>query len=97
MSDMTRLSIFKIAGPYCATYKQGEQLFYQIARHFKAGEKVELDFENVELASSSFFNELFGRISEEFGDEFRESHLLYFGLKPRHKFVLERTQHISHA
>lgn len=94
---MTRLSVLKLAGPYCATYEQGEQLFLEIADYLRSGELVELDFEGVDLASSSFFNELFGRIFEEFGNELLESHLSYLRLKPRHKFVLDRTRHISHA
>jgi hypothetical protein len=43
------------------------------------GEQVELGFENVELTSSSFFN-LFGQITEGFGEEIRRSHVFHVGL-----------------
>jgi hypothetical protein len=94
---MTRLFVAPIASPYCATYKEADELFNQIAVHLRAGETIELDFENVELASSSFFNELFGRITEVFGQAVAENQISYFGLKPRHKFVLERIRHIAPA
>jgi hypothetical protein len=94
---MTRLSVAALASPYCATYKQADQLFNHIAVHLRGGEAVELDFEKVELASSSFFNELLGRITDAFGQEVTEKRLSYFALKPRHKFVLERTRHITPA
>jgi hypothetical protein len=94
---MTKLSVAEIATPYCATYKQAELLYDQVSTYLRAGERVELDFENVELASSSFFNELFGRIIEEFGHDFVARHLNYLALKPRHRFVLERTDHFTPA
>mgnify|MGYP002084826339 CR=1 FL=1 len=88
---MTRLSVTKVSGPYCATNEQGAQLFQELSPYFKADECVELDFSGVELTSSSFFNELFGAIAEAFGDTFSDQHLSFSSLKPRHRFVLDRT------
>jgi hypothetical protein len=94
---MIRLSIVEIAGPYCGTHSEGEQVFRAIAPLLRRQEHVELDFDQVELASSSFFNELFGSITEVFGEDFVEEYLSYASLKPRHKFVLDRTCHITSA
>jgi hypothetical protein len=94
---MTRLSVAPIASPYCATYREADELFNHIAVYLRVGEPIELDFENVEIASSSFFNELFGRITEVFGQDVAETQISYFGLKPRHRFVLERIRHIAPA
>ena len=66
---MTRLSIVEIAGPYCGTQTEGEKLYRVIVPHLRANEKVVLDFDNVEIASSSFFNEVFGLITEDFGED----------------------------
>ena len=90
---MTKLSVFAITGPYCATYKQGEQLFFQVVQHLQAGESVQLDFSDVEFASSSFFNELFQSIIEKFGDNALDQHLSFASLRPRHRFILDRTRY----
>lgn len=89
---MTKLSVSSITGPYCATYKQGEQLFSQVAQHLRVGEHVQLDFADVEFASSSFFNELFGAITETFGEEKLRQSLSFVSLRSRHRFVLDRTR-----
>jgi len=94
---MTKLSVYSIAGPYCGTYKQGEQLFLQVAQYLQAGEDVQLDFSDVEFTSSSFFNELFGAIAENFGAESLDQRLSFVSLKPRHRFVLDRTRHATPA
>jgi len=92
---MTRLLVAKHSGPYCGTHVEGAKLFEQLCPYLRAGESVELDFSNVELTSSSFFNELLGAIGEVFGDSFLEEHVFFSSLKPRHKFVLDRIRRIS--
>jgi len=94
---MTRLSIVEIAGQYCGTHSEGEKIYRALAPLLGGHEKVELDFDQVELTSSSFFNELFGRIIEEFGENYIDDYLSYVSLKPRHKFVLDRTRHAAPA
>lgn len=94
---MTKLSVVQIAGPYCGTHAEGKKVYTAIEASLRKHEHVELDFDQIELASSSFFNELFGRIIDEFGEEFLTSHLSYISLKPRHTFVLERTRHSNPA
>jgi len=94
---MTRLPLVQIVGPYCGTHLEGEQLFRSIAPLLQKNEKVLLDFENVEMASSSFFNALFGLISENFGDAMLEPHITYTSLRPRHQFVLERSRPVTPA
>lgn len=94
---MIKLSVVEIAGPYCATYKEGAQLFLNISPLFKASIEVQLDFSDVELTSSSFFNELFGSITESFGEEFLDQHLSFISLKPRHKYVLDKARRVNAA
>lgn len=89
---MTRLSILEIVGPYCGTHSDGDKVFSAILPFLRKGEKVSLDFDHIELTSSSFFNALFWRISEEFNDDFIDRNLSYVSLKPRHQFVLDRTR-----
>ncbi|MBK8274960.1 MAG: STAS-like domain-containing protein [Nitrospira sp.] len=92
---MTKLSVSAITGPYCATYTQGEQLFAQVAQHLRAGAHVQLDFADVEFTSSSFFNEFFGSILEKFGEETLSQCLSFVSLRPRHRFVLDRTRYAT--
>lgn len=94
---MIRLSIVEITGPYCGTQTEGEKLYRAIVPHLRANEKVVLDFANVEIASSSFFNEVFGLVAEDFGEEILESHISYDSLKPRLQFVFERSQRATPA
>jgi hypothetical protein len=94
---MTKLSVVDIAGQYCGSHLEGEKLYESIALSLSGGDMVELDFDQVELTSSSFFNELFGRISENFGEQSIDSRLSFVSLKPRHRFVLERTRHSAPA
>jgi hypothetical protein len=94
---MTRLSVVEIAGPYCATHSEGQKIYSALIHLLKRKEKVALDFCNVEIASSSFFNELFGRIGEELGDCYIENYITYTSLKPRHQFVLDRTRYPASA
>lgn len=94
---MTRLSVFEIAGPYCTTYREGERLFHKVSPYFKTGEQIQLDFSDVELASSSFFSELLGSVVENFGEEFLNKQLTFTSLKPRHKYVLDLTRNITPA
>lgn len=94
---MTRLSIVQIAGQYCGTHLEGEKIFFALVPLLKSNEHVELDFAQVELASSSFFNEIFGRITEEFGETALNKQLSFTSLKPRHVFVLERTRDAATA
>ena len=94
---MTKLSIVQIAGQFCGTHSEGEKVFLTLAPLLRRNEHVDLDFAEVELASSSFFNELFGRVTEEFGETAVNRYLTYSSLKPRHVFVLERTRDATPA
>lgn len=94
---MIRFLVFKITGPFCGTSKEGDLLYQAILPALSNNEEIELDFEDVEIASSSFFNSVIVRIVEEFGEQFVESHVKYRSLKPRHSFVLGRSLKAMHA
>lgn len=94
---MTRLSIIEIAGAYCGTHVEGEKVYSAIAPYLRGNEKVILDFDNVEMASSSFFNEVFNLVVEDFGEKILESNIFYDSVKPRLQFVLERSQRATPA
>ena len=92
-----RLGVTELLAPTVQPYREGEQLFHKVSPYFKTGEQVQLDFSDVELASSSFFSELLGSIVENFGEEFLDKHLSFTSLKPRHKYVLDLTRNITPA
>lgn len=91
---MTKQSVVHITGPHCGTHAEGEQLYLAINILLKNHEHVELDFNHIEVASSSFFNELFRRIIYQYGEDFLARHISYTALTPRHTFVLHRTQRL---
>ena len=88
---MTKLSVKSIAGIQCGTDSDGTRLRDQLLPLLKSGEKVELDFEGVELASSTFFNASIGLAFRHFGEQFISEHVIYSNLKSRVQFVLDRT------
>jgi len=94
---MPRLLVAQVLGPYCGTAEDGQYLYDAVQEFTKKGEHIELDFKGVELASSSFFGALIGRLTEEHGPNAFRSLIDYRSLEPRLEFVLNHTLTAIHA
>jgi len=91
---MPSQSVVQITGPYCGTHVEGAQLYRAIEPLLKNHAHVVLNFADITVTSSSFFNGLFRPITETYGRQCLVDHLSYTELTPRHRFVLERTQRL---
>ena len=89
-----RLIVKDIVGPYCATYEDGVKLFRVLYPLRKTSEKVDLDFQGIQLTSSSFFNGAILHLLPEFTDNDGNLRISFCNLTPRDKFVL---RHILEA
>lgn len=92
---MNRLIVKDIVGsPYCGTYEDGVKLYrvlYSLLNGSPPAESVELDFEGIKLASSSFFNAAIGNLLQEFGDHSSQLPISYLNITPRDRFIRDRT------
>ena len=92
---MNRLIVKDVVGsPYCGTYEDGVKLYrvlYSLLNSSPPVESVELDFEGIKLASSSFFNAAIGNLLQEFGDHSSQLPISYLNITPRDRFVRDRT------
>lgn len=88
---MTKILIKTVAGAQCGTEFEGTRLRDQLLPLLSSGETVELDFEGVGLASSTFFNASIGHAYNQFGAGFLRDHVTYSNVKSRVQFVLDRT------
>lgn len=89
---MNRLTVKDIVGsPYCGTYEDGVKLYRVLYSLLKDSRPVELDFEGIRLASSSFFNAAIGNLLQEFGDHSSQLPISYLNLTPRDRFIRDRT------
>lgn len=60
-----KINIYETVGPNCITYEDGEKIFNLIYPELKKGSSVELDFSNVRVFASPFFNSAIGRLLED--------------------------------
>lgn len=89
---MNRLIVKDIVGsPYCGTYEDGVELYRVVYALLKDSRPVELDFEGIQLASSSFFNAAIGNLLQEFGDHSSQLPISYLNVTPRDRFIRDRT------
>ncbi|MBF0607940.1 MAG: STAS-like domain-containing protein [Candidatus Magnetobacterium sp. LHC-1] len=64
-----KIDIYKEIGEICITMQDGQKIFDQIHPILLAGNTVELNFENVNLFASLFFNASIGRLLEDIKSE----------------------------
>jgi len=96
---MNRLIVKDIVGsPYCGTYEDGVKLYrvlYSLLNSSPQVESVELDFEGIELTSSSFFNAAIGNLLREFGDHSLQLPISYLNLTSRDRFIRDLTLEVA--
>ena len=87
-----KLIVKDIVGPYGGTYEDGVKLYREIDSLLKDSQRVELDFEGIELASSSFFNGTIGKLFQEFAGGTAQLPVSFLNLTSRDEFVLDHTR-----
>ena len=93
---MNRLIVEDVVGSaYCGTYEDGVKLYRVLYSLLKDSRPVELDFEGIELTSSSFFNAAIGNLLREFGDHSLQLPISYLNVTPRDRFIRDRTLEVA--
>ena len=85
------LVVKDIVGPYCGTYQDGVKLYREIYSLLIDGQDVELDFQGIQLTSSSFFSGAIINLLPEFADDDGKPRVKFYNLAPRDRFVLHHT------
>ena len=80
-----------VIGPYGGTYEDGAKLYRVISGLLKDAQHVELDFDGIELASSSFFYGAIGPLLQQCDGRAGPLPLSYLNVSPRDTFVLDHT------
>lgn len=88
---MMKLIVKDVVGPYCGTYEDGAKLYRVLYGLLKDSQQVELDFDGIELTSSSFFNGAIVNFLQEFTGKDGQLPISFLNLTPRDKFILDRT------
>lgn len=60
---------------FCVEVDDGQKIFEQIIDGFKAGKLVTVDFEKVDIITSSFLNSAFGQLYKDNPEDFVRAHL----------------------
>ncbi|MBI4653582.1 MAG: STAS-like domain-containing protein [Nitrospirae bacterium] len=85
-----KVDVFKVTGENCITLEDGHKIFDMIHPELSAGRVVELDFENVKIFASPFFNSAIGRLLKDFKSEDLNRLLKITNLTPTGMSVLKR-------
>ncbi|UVT19003.1 MAG: STAS-like domain-containing protein [Nitrospira sp.] len=94
---MHRVLVAEGLSVYCGTVEEGDQLYEKVKRLLVKGEKVLLDFDGVEIASSSFFGTFIYRLHADYGSDALGTQVKYCLLLPRLQFVLNHTLTAMHS
>lgn len=85
-----KIDVFKVTGENCITLEDGQKIYDMIHSELSAGNNVELDFENVKIFASPFFNSAIGRLLKDFKSEDLNRLLKITNLNPTGMSVLKR-------
>lgn len=62
-------------GPDAVTFDQGQQLYSMIYPQLQEGQSVTVDFNGVEVFTSSFLNAAFGQLYRDMSSDFLRQHI----------------------
>ncbi len=61
-----KINVSTLVGEDCITLEDGQKLYDQILPEIKTGQPVEVDFQDVAVFASPFFNAAFGQLLRDF-------------------------------
>lgn len=97
---MKKIVINKITGENCITKEDGQKIFDLIILELKSNNSVELDFSNVKVFASPFFNFSIGKLFKDFTNEdlkvlLKVSNLTEDGLNVLERVIENSKQYFS--
>jgi len=75
MKEIRIIMFEQIGGSAAVSSEDGELLYGRIAKAFEQKARVVLDFNNIELLTSTFLNAAIGQLYSQFGSQFIKLHL----------------------
>jgi hypothetical protein len=84
------LQIRELVGSNCITLEDGQIVYDKIYPELKAGRAVELDFKDVKLFASPFFNGAIGQLFRDFSSDDLNRRLKMQGLTANGSIVLRK-------
>ncbi|GKU81186.1 STAS-like domain-containing protein [Niallia sp. NCCP-28] len=85
------INVFDIIGRSALSMSKGNDLYEVIIQHIKKGQEITLDFENVEMYASLFFNTSIGRLLKDFKPNELSNKVKFVNLTPVGKDLLRRS------
>jgi hypothetical protein len=85
-----RYNIYEITGQYAISFDDGQQLFDLIHPQLIKEQVVELDFAEVKIFASAFFNIAIGQLLQDIPTETLNKYLLIMNLASHGAVVLEQ-------
>ncbi|MCI5130678.1 MAG: DUF4325 domain-containing protein [Candidatus Electrothrix sp. EH2] len=85
-----RTSIHDLIGANCITLDDGQQVYKTIHPELTAGLPVELDFDQVEIFASPFFNAAIGQLLKDIAPDDLNRLLAFHGLNSNGQAVMRR-------
>jgi hypothetical protein len=76
------IQVAALFGQHCVTTEDGEQLNRRICAPLSAGDNVELDFSDVRVCASPFFNAMLGTLLRDYTAVELNSRVQFRGLTP---------------
>ena len=86
-----KVSVHKIVGDDCRTYKDGERLQREFREAFDRGDTVELDFDKTRIFVTAFFNAAVASLLENYSRDELERRLKIVNLPTAAKELLDQS------
>ena len=84
------LQIHRLIGPNCITLEDGQAVYERIYPELEQKHTIELDFSNVKLFASPFFNAAIGQLYKDFSSDDLNHLLKMEGLTTNGQIVLRK-------
>ncbi len=88
---MSKLIVKNIVGPYGGTYEDGLKVSDAFHHFLEDSQHIELDFEGMKSASSSFFNGVIGVLLPQYDYDPSKLPVSFRNFSRIHQFVFDRT------
>jgi hypothetical protein len=85
-----KVIVSELIGSYAITLEDGETIYSVIHPLLQSGNTIELDFQDVEIFASPFFNAAIGRLLAGFTADYLRAHLYPVNLLPVGEATLRR-------
>jgi hypothetical protein len=85
-----KIVVYELIGEYATSSEEGQKLYDRTVLLLRAGESVELDFEEVQVTTTLFWNYAVGQLLRDFTPDTLNSKLKFSGLSPCKVWELKR-------